>query len=540
MTIHSGIYGLTKKTGWFYLLLIFILFISITCKAQNEFPVLSAVYEVNNEPSDYIVVVDQSGSVRKFWDPIKKSIIQIVDLANEGDYISFIGFQESTDNLMLPRNLTSTNKEATIHEIDKLSEPRGRFTDLFESVDFILEKGINRPNGNQIQLVFYFTDFINEPPPYSSWKNNSTDQLVTKRINYIDKSGKLVNIFAFQLPLEAGAGRDFEEFSLIFDNRVKRIISDLNTMQNWFERLSQEIYREKLKLVMQDDLSNFVEIKTLRAKGNSIEMEIANKMGIPIVINQIDLTSEESRLKTSQLFTDARIPSKETKKLTVPIAEYLEGYKSYLEKTIRIENPVITLHYSFDQLDSELAILNIPNEQVRSINFDKTILAKTGLRYWMAGIIALLIILLGHFIYKTWIKPEWIFKRKSFKVTISLGGTLLQNSSRIIQPTRKTVIIDNTIINQNDIPQFKIYLVPVKPRFLSGHPKRGTYIYAECPAGHLKVRKHEKGKESLTPIPTTKRLFTEQVFLHKGVRISGEFNSGINTTIVDINFLPVS
>lgn len=540
MTIHSGIYGLTKKTGWFYLLLIFILFISITCKAQNEFPVLSAVYEVNNEPSDYIVVVDQSGSVRKFWDPIKKSIIQIVDLANEGDYISFIGFQESTDNLMLPRNLTSTNKEATIHEIDKLSEPRGRFTDLFESVDFILEKGINRPNGNQIQLVFYFTDFINEPSPYSSWKNNSTDQLVTKRINYIDKSGKLVNIFAFQLPLEAGAGRDFEEFSLIFDNRVKRIISDLNTMQNWFERLSQEIYREKLKLVMQDDLSNFVEIKTLRAKGNSIEMEIANKMGIPIVINQIDLTSEESRLKTSQLFTDARIPSKETKKLTVPIAEYLEGYKSYLEKTIRIENPVITLHYSFDQLDSELAILNIPNEQVRSINFDKTILAKTGLRYWMAGIIALLIILLGHFIYKTWIKPEWIFKRKSFKVTISLGGTLLQNSSRIIQPTRKTVIIDNTIINQNDIPQFKIYLVPVKPRFLSGHPKRGTYIYAECPAGHLKVRKHEKGKESLTPIPTTKRLFTEQVFLHKGVRISGEFNSGINTTIVDINFLPVS
>jgi hypothetical protein len=186
------------------------------------------------------LLFDRSGTVKKFWTPIKKAVIQIVDLAKDGDYVSFFGFDGSADNLILPRTLSSSNKQETKNEINGLSVPKGSDTDLFESVDFTLEKGINRPEGNKIQLVFYFTDFINEPPLYSRWRNISTDTLVRKRINYIEKSGKLVNVFAFQLPLDAGAGRDFQEFSYIFDNRVKRIISDLNAMQHWFGRLPRK------------------------------------------------------------------------------------------------------------------------------------------------------------------------------------------------------------------------------------------------------------------------------------------------------------
>ena len=150
---------------------------------NNEFPVLSKVYEVNKEPSDYIIVIDRSGTVKKFWTPIKKAVIQIVDLAKDGDYVSFFGFDGLADNLIVPRTLSSSNKQETKSEINGLSLPKGSYTDLFESVDFTLEKGINRPEGNKIQLVFYFTDFINQQPLNRKRRNNSTDTLVRKLIN---------------------------------------------------------------------------------------------------------------------------------------------------------------------------------------------------------------------------------------------------------------------------------------------------------------------------------------------------------------------
>ena len=515
---------------------------------NNEFPVLSKVYEVNKEPSDYIIVIDRSGTVKKFWNPIKKAVIQIVDLAKDGDYVSFFGFDGLADNLIVPRTLSSSNKQETKSEINGLSLPKGSYTDLFESVDFTLEKGINRPEGNKIQLVFYFTDFINQPPLNSKWRNISTDTLVRKRINYIEKSGKLVNIFAFQLPLDAGAGRDFQEFSNIFDNRVKRIISDLNAMQHWFGRLSQEIYREKLKLLLNNDLNDFLLIDSLKIAGNNIQVEVVNKLGLPVTIDRIDIESKESGLQTKQLFTDAIIPMKGTSNLTVPISEYLEGYESFLEKSIKIENPLVTFHYSFPEIGNELAILNISNEQIKSIHYDNDLVAKTGLRYWIVGVILLLLSLLMYIIYKIWMKSEWIFNRKSFKVNVSLDDSLLSRSSKEFKSTKKAIVIDSSIILPVDIPtgkerlvadmKFKIYLDPAKPRFFSRYPKRGTYISAECASGRFKIKKIERGKERFIPVPSNRYLFMEQVFIHKGLKVMGEFTSGITTTRLVFNFLP--
>ena len=52
-----------------------------------------------------------------------------------------------------------------------------------------------------------------------------------------------------------------------------------------------------------------------------------------------------------------------------------------------------------------------------------------------------------------------IFNRKSFKVIVSMDGKLLNHSSKVFQSTRKTVLIDNSIINPVDIPTEKESLV---------------------------------------------------------------------------------
>ncbi len=71
---------------------------------------------------------------------------------------------------------------------------------------------------------------------------------------------------------------------------------------------SQEIYREKLKLLLNNDLNDFLLINSLKIAGNNIQVEVVNKLGLPVTIDRIDIESKESGLQTKQLFTDAIIP----------------------------------------------------------------------------------------------------------------------------------------------------------------------------------------------------------------------------------------
>lgn len=531
-------------------ILAFLLFFYTNVWGQSaigqDFLILNKVYEVNKNPVDFILVIDQSGSVQNYWEPILSSASQIVSLANEGDYITLIGFKETVDNLILARRINSANRNSIVNEIRNLPKPTGNYTDLYESVDFTLERGINRPDGNKLQIIFYFTDFKNDPSPSSRWRNTSTNVLKTKRINYVDKAGKLINIFAFQLPLDAGAGRDYNEFSEIFDNKVKRIISDLNTMQEWFSRLSQEISREKLKLLLQNDLNNFLSVKDIKLKGNQIKIEVQNKLGFPFEVKHLDLKSDNFGTCLSQPIKDIVIPANENSVISLSFSDFLLKHSSLLEKKVNIINPIITLQCSFNSLEREFAKLNTPADQSQTVKYHQSIIIGTGIPYWMVGAAAFLFILVIYFINKTWLKPEWTFNRKGFKVTVTLDGKLIPNSIKTYEKSKKLVTIEHTIVNVSDVnpemarliseSQFKIYVVPSKPRFFSGKPKRGTYLFAEGKNISFKVKKLVKGKVQYASVPSNRKLFTERVFLHKGVAIIGELNAGINKAQLEFSF----
>jgi hypothetical protein len=513
---------------------------------KQDFPKLSLAYEVNKNPVDYIIVVDQSGTVKRYWEPIKSSAAKLVALANEGDYLTLIGFSESVDNLILARKINSSSKNAIVNEINGLPDPKGSYTDLFESVDFTLEKGINRPEGNNLQIIFYFTDFKNEPPPASKWRNTSTTTLSAKRINYVDKTGKLVNIFAFQLPLEAGAGRDYEEFSRIFDNRVKRIISDLNTMQEWFGRLSQEISREKLRLLLQNDLQKFLVVEEINIKADKIDIKIANRLDIPVLIKEVELSNNDKTFNIDQTFNGIEIPANGKAKLSLSLASFLQQHPSLLEKRINFREPILKIHSDFRNLESEFGKLNIPALQTQSILYPETLVIRTGIPYWLVGGALLLLLLIVYLIYKTWIKPEWTFNRRGFKVTVTLDGKLLPNSNKVFEKSKRPVIIEHTIISASDVSpeiarmisesQFKIFVVPTKPRFFTMKPKRGTYLFAEAKGIGFKVKKLVRGNVIMASLPTNRRLYTEKAFLHKGVTIIGELTSGIARNQLELNF----
>jgi hypothetical protein len=321
-------------------------------------------------------------------------------------------------------------------------------------------------------------------------------------------------------------------------------------MQEWFDRLSMEISREKLKLLLQDDLKSFLHVERAAMSGNNIEILVQNKLGIPFFLDRVDLISQESGLTVSGELSGIEIPAQGSRMIPISISSYLQKEQSFLEKSVIVKNPVITLNGNFPTVSNELGLLNIPDKQTVSIPLDQSLKVKVGLRFWQAAIILLALALLLYFIYSTWIKSEWLFGKKAFRLTISMDGKLLGNSTKTYQITRKPLIINQSFINHSDVPaekekmvstlNFNVYLDPVKPRFPSFSPRRGTYISAESSTGRFKINKMEKGKMTVSAIPSGRTLHAEKLSIYKGVNFSGEFASGLTKAKLEFKILPIA
>lgn len=512
---------------------------------NKDFPKLSGLYRFDKEHIDYIVVIDRSGTVRPYWAEIKSAIINVINLSKDGDYITIIGFHSTSDYLVLPRSINPKVKQELISEVNLLQAPNGSFTDLFDSVDKALES-INRPNGNSLQAVFYFTDFKNEPPGGSRWNLQNISLLDTKYLNYVLKPNKLVNVFAFQLPLDADAGKDYESFNKIFDQTVFKILVNAGSMDEWFVRLEDQLKRQRLNLRVKTDLKDFINLKSASTNSERIKLTIENRLPFDTYLNKVIIGSGSVSEIIKESYSNVTIKAKGQTDIYISAKTFLQKHPEFLEHTIRIEKPIFSLSFSFVELNTELAKLNIGQSATQQLALKEDLSFKIGIPYWVFVAIGIAIFFLFFLMYKTWFKPEWIFRQRPFRVSCTLDGKLLPNSTKKFAKSKQPIIIDHTIISSIDVSpekakiimesKFKIYVVTSKPRFLTMNPRRGTYLFAESQGGNLTLKKNIKGKVVYSTIPRNRKLFTEQVSLYKGICIVGEFTSGITKTKLEINF----
>src|SRR5207248_684459 len=96
------------------------------------------------------------------------------DAIQEGDRLSVVFFANSNSkrdsadcntDLPIPSTMidSSSSRADIKNSIGRLCKPNGATTDLGEAVTKTL-KELNLPGGNSLKIVFFFTDFIHEPP----------------------------------------------------------------------------------------------------------------------------------------------------------------------------------------------------------------------------------------------------------------------------------------------------------------------------------------------------------------------------------------
>ena len=225
---------------------------------KKDFPILTARVKVS-EPADYVIALDKSLSMKRFWPQTVASLSAFVGAIPDGDYVSILAFGDSASYLVTPAPIGPETRRQIQAALASLPEPTDYKTDLGAGVAKVLDE-LYRPGGNKLKFVFFLTDFEADPPPGSPYLGaDSPDSLPWKKLEAQRKaelSDKILDVQAFVLNLgEPGVGRNLNLVQAVFPEMQWQRIDTPAALGAWFQRRQAEIARSKLRAIVRDDMA---------------------------------------------------------------------------------------------------------------------------------------------------------------------------------------------------------------------------------------------------------------------------------------------
>ncbi len=523
------------------LLLFFCPFIQPQNLLFKDLPVLASHYNVLTKHSDFVIVIDRSGSMKKLWSEVTNSLSDFISALPDSDYVSVLGFSSKCDQLIIPRTITEESKQDITKELLGLSLPDGGHTDLFDAANKSLDE-LDMPGSNDIKFLFFITDFDNAPPENTKWNSSNLYKLNDKYNNVILNTNRLLRVYALQLSLGSTAGKDYDSFNSIFDNNVNRVLLDKNSIRDWFKRLKAEYEREKLKLVLEQNLKNGITLSSIESDRNllifpskSITVALKSSLKIPVRLNNLSVSSSNyGELINSNV--DMELTPGSVIKIHIPFNAALNSLDNFIDTKYPVSVSNIKVASQFE-LDKEFGILNLPVQKNYLLSFNRSINISEGISYLGLLLFAVILIIIFYLIWSYWIKPEWIFRKKGFRISISLNSKTLKTSPDNYLSRKKFIEIKDSILLEDNalVIPFTLLVLPQKPRLLLLKPKRGTYLACES-SNQFYLNRNRRGKPEKILLGKNFRRNDVPVNLAGGISVTCDFFQNSMTNKLEIRF----
>ena len=222
---------------------------------KKDFPEITKRL-TSNQPADFVIVLDKSGSMKPFWGPAKQALSEFLKAIPDGDYVSLIVFGNDSTYLTTPSPINQVTRAHLVSEVERIQSPTDQKTDIGKAFEKVLHE-LNRPGGNMLKFIFFLTDFNLDAPtqsPYYGKRDPSHrvwQELVERRKR--EQKDNIMQVYALILPLEKTVGKDIalgrELFRELEEIRVNQV-----TLLSWFERRKAELARDKLRAFVRDDI----------------------------------------------------------------------------------------------------------------------------------------------------------------------------------------------------------------------------------------------------------------------------------------------
>lgn len=135
---------------------------------------------------DFIVIVDQSGSIRANLPVVKEYVLKSIygTIAQEDDIVYLFSFD---DKLYSHGAITKTKDTKIIEEALATVNAKGMFTDLTNAVELMTLYMQKNSDPNRRKIVFFLTDGKNDPPVESPYKEGLNHRFFKEAKRVVDE-----------------------------------------------------------------------------------------------------------------------------------------------------------------------------------------------------------------------------------------------------------------------------------------------------------------------------------------------------------------
>lgn len=460
---------------------------------SQDTPELDRLFPIAEQRADFIVVIDRSLSMRPFWPATAEALSAFADAIPDGDHVAFVNFDKQASNsYILPRVLSTTTRSTLQSEIERVPAPAHSsvddswsFTDLGEALAKTLDE-INRPQANRLVFVFLLTDFIHEPHPSSRFRGASLDANTWKEVverGRLLREIRALRSFALILPVNEQAGRDISLVRAVL-GEMPEVRVDLATLGPWFDRMAQEIRREKLATLVRADMSRDWQA-SLEVNGRQTTLQIRSsleRLPIHVTIESVTLNGDTVSIGQGQ---DRLLNPGQVLEFPLEVSLQVVGEPWWrwlvTTGTVNKIEASITVQGRVELAPSEeLTRVGVQPAQPFTRLVSGTLTQITfGAPLWLQLLIALGIVGICVYAWRTWLRSAVSVGAYGRKLVLSGAGR--SEALDLPRDRRTCVVVGNSAeaILQCSLGSagWALTLVSLKPRFPRLVPRRGLYAY---------------------------------------------------------------
>lgn len=387
------------------------------------------IYGIGDEPSDYIVVVDTSGSMMQkppIYPKVQKAFTEFTKAIQDTDHLSVITF-DTTAVVRFNGRMTGKNRKAAASALPK--EARGARTDIGAALEAALER-MERPDAASVQTMIFLTDgMIDAPGASYQVRGNKHWKQLTKRAKKVE-AGRSVSVYGAGL---GGEQTDVDVVSDVFP-RAKIVSLPNNQLADFFDEAVKRSRIERLRIPVSEELRRnpvqaIVTVSELRDR-TSLSLRFDSKLpnlGVTVSLKGVSVYDDDGKPLHSSLAGGPRSEtigpkqSTEPAKITVEVPNLSKDLRiGQIPETrsLRVEVDASVEVEPAAILASDLAI-----EQAPELTGPELVNAKRmhGIAYWMIAVFAVILVLVGLFL-------RWVYQR-FFAIPRLRGGLELPDGS---------------------------------------------------------------------------------------------------------------
>ncbi len=246
-----------------------LLLVAVGAQAQVAYPELRRLYQLSEQRTDFVFVLDTSGSMRPFYSQVRRACIEFLKALPPEDNLYFYCF----DRQVYPISPAGAKAKDWAQVASQIPDvPRGTHTDIGAALEQVMAT-LSRREASPIAFIVFITDGKHEPASESLYPVDTRSGrwgALRQSAREVAKTKEVFRVFAIGLK----DNTDAQLLARIFGaSNTSVLFTRPEQLQSYLRQVQNNLIAVRLKSAVQNDLAN--QRIAIPAEATSVSIRLA-------------------------------------------------------------------------------------------------------------------------------------------------------------------------------------------------------------------------------------------------------------------------